>query len=208
MSGEIILTEQDLLAKGNDRSVYRHPQQSHLLIKVVRRDIAKYRSKCREMRRELKECVPITHEDCTRLQTIYGLVPTNLGLGQVIAKEQDHRGHLAPTLYDIALTGRLSQKKMRELLQFIDWFVHTKVLINSLHCKNIVYAWDQELGEPLFKVIDGFGDKTWLQLSKISPHIRAWNKQKCLKRMLHHLDQLLETAQSPPQVSREYQISS
>ncbi|WES70489.1 YrbL family protein [Superficieibacter sp. HKU1] len=188
MKPELVLTDDDLLAKGNDRYVFQHPQDSNLLIKIVIPGIAKYKSKQREVYREIKECKPNSETDALYMQKIEGLVETNKGVGQVIVKECDEHSHIAQTLYQIALNKELDAIKLQKLNVFLAWFVSTSVIINSLHCKNIVYAWDRDRQEYRFKVIDGFGDKTFFQLSKLSGAIRDKNKIKCLRRMLRDLN--------------------
>lgn len=190
MKHGLVLTDEDLLAKGNDRYVFQHPHDSQLLIKVVIPGIAKYKSKLREIYRDVKECKPKTSTDSLYIQKIEGLVETNRGVGQVIVKECDEHSAIAPTLYQLARNKELDAGKLQKLNVFFDWFVTTSVIINSLHCKNIVYAWDSARQEYRFKVIDGFGDKTLLQLSKLSGVIRDKNKLKCLKRMLRDLNRL------------------
>jgi len=105
-------------------------------------------------------------------------------------KECDEHNRIAQNLYQLALNKELDANKLQKLNVFLAWFVTTSVIINSLHCKNIVYAWDNARQEYRFKVIDGFGDKTLFQLSKLSGVIRDKNKLKCLKRMLRDLNRL------------------
>ncbi len=190
MKQKLVLTDEDLLAKGNDRYVFQHPHSSQLLIKVVIPGIVKYKSKVREVYRDVKECKPNNQTDSLYIQKIEGLVETNRGVGQVIVKECDEHSDIAPTLYQLALNKELDAGKLQKLNAFLAWFVTTGVIINSLHCKNIVYAWDSARQEYRFKVIDGFGDKTLFQLSKLSGVIRDKNKLKCLKRMLRDLNRL------------------
>lgn len=190
MKQKLVLTDEDLLAKGNDRYVFQHPHDSQLLIKVVIPGIVKYKSKLREVYRDVKECKPNNQTDSLYIQKIEGLVETNRGVGQVIVKECDEHSDIAPTLYQLALDKELDAGKLQKLNAFLAWFVTTGVIINSLHCKNIVYAWDSARQEYRFKVIDGFGDKTLFQLSKLSGVIRDKNKLKCLKRMLRDLNRL------------------
>ncbi|WP_245880179.1 YrbL family protein [Superficieibacter electus] len=190
MKQQIVLTDDDLLARGNDRYVFQHPHDSRLLIKTVIPGIAKFNSKLREVYRDLKECKPRNETDSLFMQKIEGLVETNKGPGQVIVKEQDEQGGIAKTLYQLAQDNELDSLKLQKLNVFLAWFVGTDVIINSLHCKNIVYAWDSARHEYRFKVIDGFGDKTFFQLSKLSTAIRDKNKIKCLRRMLRDLNRL------------------
>ncbi len=189
MSVRLDLTAGNLLAKGNDRYVYQHPEDDNLIIKVVIPNIEKYRSKVREVQREIKECVPKSELDKRYIQKIKGLVSTNMGLGEVIVKEKSADGTIAKTLYDIVLEGEFDTEKQLKLNELLGWFMTTKVLINSLHCKNIVYALDDD-GVNHFKIIDGFGDKTFFQLSKLSSYILAKSKIKCLKRMLDQLNDI------------------
>lgn len=194
MKQELVLADNDLIAKGNDRYVFQHPHDSQLLIKVVIPGIAKYKSKIREIYRDVEECKPNNQTDSLYMQKMIGLVETNKGVGQIIVKECDEDNNIAQTLYQLALNKKLDGSKLQKLNVFLAWFVNTSVIINSLHCKNIVYAWDNVRQEYRFKVIDGFGDKTLFQVSKLSASIRDKNKIKCLKRMLRDLNRLLSEA--------------
>lgn len=194
MKQELVLADNDLIAKGNDRYVFQHPHDSQLLIKVVIPGIAKYKSKIREIYRDVEECKPNNQTDSLYMQKMIGLVETNKGVGQIIVKECDEDNNIAQTLYQLALNKKLDGSKLQKLNVFLAWFVNTSVIINSLHCKNIVYAWDNVRQQYRFKVIDGFGDKTLFQVSKLSASIRDKNKIKCLKRMLRDLNRLLSEA--------------
>ncbi|MEH0874446.1 PhoP regulatory network YrbL family protein [Pectobacterium cacticida] len=188
LTNEIVLTNKILLAKGNDRWVYQHPDDDNLIIKVVIADIPKYHSKLREMKREIHVCSAVRNEDRSYIQTIKGYVKTNLGLGEIVVKEKDSNGDIAPTLYDLAEQGELDKEKLGKLHLFLAWFIRTDVVINSLHCKNIVYSFRDEQYQ--FKIIDGFGDKTFFQLSHFSSYIHARNKIKCLTRLFDQLTML------------------
>ena len=189
---KLTLTENDLLARGNDRYVFQHPHNHQLLIKVVIPSIPKYKSKLREVYRDVKECKPRDETDSLFIQKIEGLVETDKGIGQVIVKEHDQQGNIARTLYDLAKHNELDAEKFSKLNAFLAWFIHTDVIINSLHCKNIVYAWDDARQEYRFKVLDGCGDKTLFQLSKFWSVIRDKNKLKCLRRMLRDLQSITQ----------------
>ncbi|WP_409308277.1 YrbL family protein [Pectobacterium sp. B1J-3] len=190
MCAFITLADEHFLAKGNDRLVYQYPDDDALIIKVVIPSIPKYRSKVREMRLEIKACTAKSLEDQKYIQTIKGYVETNLGLGEIVRKETDQNGDIAPTLYDLALAGELNKEKLDQLNVLLSWFMTTNVIINSLHCKNIVYTFSD--GKYRFKIIDGFGDKTFFQMSKFSRYILARSKTKCLTRLFRQLVELSE----------------
>lgn len=188
VTGVITLTDATFLAKGNDRLVYQHPDDGNLIVKVVIPGIPKYRSKLREMRHEVDACAAKLDEDRQYIQIIKGYVETNLGLGEIVVKEKDRDGNMARTLYDLASWGELDEEKLNQLNILLAWFMKTWVVINSLHCKNIVYAFSD--GRYHFKIIDGFGDKTFFQLSSVSRYIHSRNKIKCLTRLFDQLTAL------------------
>ena len=66
----LILKDEDLLARGNDRYVFQHPQDSKLLVKIVIPGIAKYKSKLREVFRDIKECKLSHQTDAFYMQKI------------------------------------------------------------------------------------------------------------------------------------------
>ena len=119
---KLTLTENDLLARGNDRYVFQHPHNHQLLIKVVIPSIPKYKSKLREVYRDVKECKPRDETDSLFIQKIEGLVETDKGIGQVIVKEHDQQGNIARTLYDLAKHNELDAEKFSKLNAFLAWF--------------------------------------------------------------------------------------
>lgn len=154
---KLTLTENDLLARGNDCYVFQHPHNHQLLIKVVIPTIPKYKSKLREVYRDVKECKPRDETDSLFIQKIEGLVETDKGIGQVIVKEHDEQGNIARTLYDLAKHNELDAEKFSKLNAFLAWFIHTDVIINSLHCKNIVYAWMMLVRSTASKLLTALG---------------------------------------------------
>lgn len=114
----LILKDEDLLARGNDRYVFQHPQDSKLLVKIVIPGIAKYKSKLREVFRDIKECKLSHQTDAFYMQKIEGLVETNKGIGQLTVKECDEHGHIAQTLYQLALNKELDASKLQKLNVF------------------------------------------------------------------------------------------
>lgn len=183
---KLVLNEKDSLARGNDKQIFNYEDDK--IIKVVIPDIKKHSSKTREVYREFKECKAKDKQDEIHLQKIFSLIQTNYGVGEICAKEVDEDGNLAQTLYKLIIEDKMSLEIYKKLNKFLAWFVQTKVVLNSLHSKNIVYSYRN--GEYEFRIIDGFGDKTIVQFSKILPIFRAKNKMKCLNRLFKELKRL------------------
>lgn len=182
----IKLDQKDIIICGNDKQIFAYEDDK--IIKTVLPNIKKHKSKTREIYREFKECRPKNEKDEVHLQKIFSLVQTNFGIGEICQKEVDENFKLAKTLEYLILNGQMDEEKYKKLHRFLAWFTQSKVLINSLHAKNIVYSFRNNAYE--FRLIDGFGDKTYIQFSKILNIFRQKNKMKCLRRLHKNINDL------------------
>lgn len=181
----IMLKEEELLTQGNDKLVFAYEDK---IIKVVKSKIRKYKTRSKELFREFEACQNIKPEEEKYFQKIFSLVDTKYGKGQLCLKEVDERGELAPNLYELLKKNSLNEEKYKELFTFLSVFTSSKIIVNSLHSKNIVYSYRE--GEGAFRLIDGFGDKGSLALTKFFPFLRYKHKVKCLERLFKEMEAL------------------
>lgn len=182
---KIILNEDQLLTQGNDKLVFSYEDK---LIKVVKPKIRKHKTRTKELFREVQACQNIKPEEEKYFQKIFSLVETNYGKGQLCLKEVDENSELAPNLYELLEKNLMKEEDYKKLFSFLSFFISSEIIVNSLHSKNIVYSYRK--GERAFRLIDGFGDKGSLALSKFFPYLRSKQKVRCLERLFKEIESL------------------
>lgn len=204
------------LASGSARDVYVHPQDTDLLIKVIRHDAIEKRygngrpwykttrryrhfiSYLREIREEIAlRASGASHPAC--LQKIVGFADTDLGFGLVVEAAKDRHGNLAPTLPQLIESGSFDAKVRADLESCLNGLIAAPVILADVHGANLVYAWDVENGNH-FVLIDGIGSKTLIPLHRMSRHINAYAKRKRAAKTLTKADraaQLVAMRQTP-----------
>lgn len=182
------------LASGATRDVYLHPDDSDLLIKVIRRDAIEkrygkgrpwykttrryrhYISYLREIREEIAlRAVSGTH--LPSIQKIVGFADTDLGFGLVVAAAKDRDGRLAPTLFDLIDADTFDVAARAALKRCLDEVLDSPIVLADLHGANLVYAWTEAEGQH-FVIIDGIGCKTLIPLGRMSTRLNRIGKQR------------------------------
>lgn len=184
----IILQDAYLVMSGGRCLVYRHPDDDHLLIKVVKpkyrarnsikvrlirqvRSLNRYRlSKC--YIRELIESMQLRCNDHystpTFLQQVVGLVDTNLGFGLVVKAELGSDGEYAKTLKTLIQTNHFDASIQKKLDEFYDVLAACDVVVSDCAPQNVVYAYNDVVGDH-FVLIDGIGEKTLIPIFRMMP---------------------------------------
>jgi len=188
-SESIVLSDELLLTQGSSRSIFRHPEQSDWLIKLLRPEYidrkfgatAPWYKRLRRLgyfvgyEREIQEQLTAylhygAHPSC--LQFIVGLQPTNRGLGQIVEAVCGRDGQYAPTLRTLVRQGRFDGKADTELQIFFDWLLESPIVISDLTLDNLVYRYDSLRGEH-FCIIDGVGEPNLVPLKS---SFNWWNR--------------------------------
>ncbi|MBH0238998.1 YrbL family protein [Methylobrevis albus] len=195
MGQTLSLTRQSPLAEGRSRLVYALSERPSLLLKVqkpepphrgflstwrVLASIRKYYKRIVPIRREIAEYRRVSDEgEATRrhLQQFEGLVQTSQGAGLVVAAVRTADGRLGQTLGQSISAGTYDARRHAALLEFLNWFVASKVVAADVHLNNIVY--DETSGSMV--LVDGIGDKTLIPLRSWSQRINRSNKQRLAK---------------------------
>lgn len=190
------------LARGRCRAIYRHPENPHWLIKIIRPDAAPrdawYKAKRRygpflPTLRELKEFLSIharRPEDTALVEDIVGFVQTDLGLGFVVDMLAGPAGEPAPTLAALVSGGRFGPAERFALDTFFSRLLDSSLIIGDLHLRNVVFAHDAHNGESRFVLVDGIGDKLFIPLNTISRTFNRWTKRRRIRRMRQAIDTL------------------
>jgi hypothetical protein len=201
------------LNKGNSRLVFEHPDNPDQIVKVLRPDLmetrygsgAPWRKRCRRYGRfrsyvrEIQEYLAVyAKEDHAPpfLQTVIGLVETDLGLGLVTNAARDKDGSLAPNIAMLISAGRFDSTVRRDLELFYQNIRGCDVVISDMNVGNLVYAFDETYGYH-FVLIDGLGNANMLPLKTLSRTINRRSKRKRYERLYKRITTRLQDAGYP-----------
>lgn len=191
------------LAKKRRLFIFQHPDESLILIKVMRTTEIEatwgrksiYKSWRRsgvysDLLRQLKEYFLLRVNVAGPLSSvaeIYGPVETDLGPGLMVEKICGPNGELGPTLKTILAAGRFSAEKERQLHLFLADLARYDIIVNDLNPGNIVYSTDRTAGGG-FVLVDGFGDHGLIPVASLSGWIRTRNRNRRFRNLLNLVD--------------------
>lgn len=205
-----------LLGQGTQKLVYEHPNDSNKIIKVMRPEHATFdggRSKqhklrahrsqgiYRQFRRELLQYLQLCKNNYNELrftfpiETVYGFIATNQGLGLVTEKV------ISPTSFPLTLSDMITQNKFTAnhaiaLDHFFNDCCNLHVVYGEVNIAGIMYT-EQRQGFPEFILVDGIGEKLLIPFRSMSKTINTRNIRKVernIKRQirLYKASELLE----------------
>jgi hypothetical protein len=193
------------LAAGSTRLVYAHPAGPDLLIKVLRK-ATRIRhgsgSRLKQLRtdrpvklflREIREQLLLTangESPLWFLQAICGFVETDLGVGLVVEALRGADGDLAPTLVDLIRRGGFDGEARADLARFVGALRESDVALCAVGPVNVVYAQDPALGRR-FVLVDGFGERGFLPVKRISRILHRHTKERQLSWFTAEVERLL-----------------
>ncbi len=199
----LLLGDDELIAEGVRRDVFRYPGNSDLLVKVLKRTFIEKRNGqgapwynfkrlrhryFRNLRRphfdmyvsEIREQLAFAEAGLRHphyLQRIVGFEETNKGLGLTVQAIKGRDGDLAPTVGALARAGTFDLPLRKMLDEFLDELLRSPITISDLNIDNIVLGYSEELGD-YYVVIDGYGTRTLLPVERISERARRSAKQR------------------------------
>ena len=195
----IILSTCQPLFTGYQRLIFQHPAQEGLLIKVLRKDYVtakfgprasfhnrhrrclQYHLFLKELREYLVVCVR-SPECLPYLQTLVGLVHTDLGLGLVVGKIQGQDGCPGPKLSQVLRLGTLDAGRRQRLEHCLEALLNSEVVVDDLNLGNFVLGTDAA-GEERFVLIDGMGGSTLIPLKGMLRLANRWSKRRRFERL-------------------------
>jgi len=191
------LVAQAPLITGGERFIYLHPNDPHLLVKVVNeQERAQRRAKhpvkhwFKQFRRhgyqgylaELAEYAASQTLANKRLNIplarVLGLVQTTAGLGLLTEKITASDGGLAPTLREVVHRDGLRPSLRADLDAFFHTLAEAHVVINDLGPSNIVVGYNAQ-GRAGLWLIDGFGNKQAIPLFALN---KRWNRLRIMRK--------------------------
>lgn len=212
--GDVLqLKDRSPLNKGNSRLVFEHPDNPNQIVKVLRPDLlesrygsgAPWRKRCRRYGRfrsyvrEIQEFLSVYATENHAppfLQTVIGLVETDLGLGLVTNAARDKDGSLAPNVAMLISAGRFDSTVRRDLELFYQSILNCDVVISDMNMGNMVYAYDEGHGYH-FVLIDGLGNANFLPTKLLCRAINRRSKRKRYERLYKRITSRLADAGYP-----------
>lgn len=196
----MLLKEEDLIAHGKQRSVYKFPNDEQLLIKLAEHDDGHgSQPRHREFLRRYFPSVryrhifcEIEHETSIKIHaTLKGIrspiAPTrgvfkaNNAVGLVVKQISLKNGEVGPTLHELISQGRFDDKALSALNVFARSFFTLGVIAGDVHAKNIV--WGDHNGEFVPFLVDGYGDRNLVPLKTYITWFKYRKLHKCFKHL-------------------------
>ncbi|MFC4277895.1 YrbL family protein [Achromobacter aloeverae] len=196
------------IASGTERSVYQHPYEPNLLVKVVNRRAFAATMNKHPWRRlskalfqregaysayihELAEYAAAHNAADGRWQIpmarVVGLAETSQGLGVLVEKISDGEGGLAPTVEEIVKrAGQLEPELARQLAFFFDSLADHHIILNDISARNIVMGENAQGRHGLY-LIDGFGSKQAVPIYILSKALNRRRIQRKVDAMIERL---------------------
>ena len=205
--GLIVLKDQSPIAEGKTQTVYQHPSDPSLLVKVrkleslqkaydrkiggklgFKRQYGLHTTWMRELEHYFSVHLRLGYHP-EFLQRYHGVNDTDLGLGLVVGKVTDRAGALAPILGDVILqtgaTPELRQKVNELLRQMNDLRIST----TDISVRNIVRGWSEAAGDHLV-LIEGIGVNTFVPLARFSNYFNVRSNNRHFAKILRAFDKI------------------
>ncbi len=165
----IELTDDNFIAKGNERALYKHPTDENKAIKIKYEDSQKEAKQTKIDINYYKELSKRTSIDWTHIPKYYGEVKTNKGNGFVLELIKDYDGITSKSLaYYMNKFGLDNYTK--ELAVYKEYFLKNSIIFNhTMLPKNILLRKTSET-EAHLVLIDGLGDRVFIQFPNKIPY--------------------------------------
>lgn len=177
---------------GGENEVYTYPGKEHLLVKIIRPEwvnanllrspiifrlirLPKYWGVLNELI-EYLAVYETKKPEAKYIETIVGLVTTDIGLGLVVETIFHEPGTIAKPLEGLIISGEFSEIHQQELEKVFEWMIKTHIVIRDFTLNNLV--WDGI--NKNFVIIDGIGSKPLWSLRTFS---KAYNRRGNRKRI-------------------------
>jgi len=197
------LSGQKPLFYGSNRSVYLHPDDPDLLVKVPHRKavksfgshMPKWKRRFKllggglpQSFREFKEYMRLNLTAAERLPFIFvsaGFIATTEGWAHVVRVERDAQGNYAPTLGSIINQPEKYEKPLKEFLQ---WAENTPAAFSNMEPWNLVLA--HRDGKDEIVSIDGIGERSFIPWRAFFPSLNKRKNKKKIERLLARIEQM------------------
>lgn len=189
-----------LLGEGTQKLVYEHPSDPYKVIKVMKPENAtsdggranqnslrsnRSQGIYRQFRRELLQYLQLCKNTYSQkiftfpIETVYGFIATNKGLGLVTEKITSPNG-LPISLNELSQKNKLEAKHNEALKAFFDKCCEMHIVFGEVNIAGIMYT-EQRQGFPEFVLVDGIGEKLIIPFRSMSKTINTFNIRKVEK---------------------------
>ena len=202
------------IGKGCSKIVFQHPHDQNKVIKIMNpervskfggfNNHSKFKQRFaqgiyRHFRRELIQYLQLcklhykANSFVFPVETPYGFVETNQGIGLVVEKivSPNQQG---VTLYELCEQHLFEEKHEIALKDFFDACCDLHIVFGEVNIAGIMYT-EQRNNKPEFVLVDGMGEKLFIPLRAMSKRINAHNIRKVEFNIRKKMEQLLA---SPP----------
>ncbi len=202
------------IGKGCSKIVFQHPHDQNKVIKIMNpervskfggfNNHSKFKQRFaqgiyRHFRRELIQYLQLcklhykANSFVFPVETPYGFVETNQGIGLVVEKivSPNQQG---VTLYELCEQHLFEEKHEIALKDFFDACCDLHIVFGEVNIAGIMYT-EQRNNKPEFVLVDGMGEKLFIPLRAMSKRINAQNIRKVELNIRKKMEQLLA---SPP----------
>ena len=202
------------IGKGCSKIVFQHPHDQNKVIKIMNpervskfggfNNHSKFKQRFaqgiyRHFRRELIQYLQLcklhykANSFVFPVETPYGFVETNQGIGLVVEKivSPNQQG---VTLYELCEQHLFEEKHEIALKDFFDACCDLHIVFGEVNIAGIMYT-EQRSNKPEFVLVDGMGEKLFIPLRKKKKKINAQNIRKVEFNIRKKMEQLLA---SPP----------
>lgn len=208
MQPPFLLKDQTPLAVGKTQTVYQHPGDPTLLIKVRKLDKVQrsydrklggiigykrrhglYTTWMRELEHYFSVCLRLGYQP-PFLQRYHGIVDTDLGLGMVVGRITDRSGALAPRLEEVVTRTGLTAELRGKVELLARQMNELRISTNDISMTNIVYGWDEIAKEDRLVLIEGIGVNTFVPLARYSNFFNVRSNDRHFARTLRSMEKL------------------
>lgn len=152
------ITERDILASGDTRKVYTHPEDPALCIKIPKPSL-----KRRTLRREIRYLRKYATRASSFLTLFHGTVDSNLGKGYIYDLIRDEDGSVSRTLAQCRDLDGLEEKIYDLYLTCLK----NKVILSDMNLRNILARRGKGSDYDLW-VVDGIGNSDYIKICDLS----------------------------------------
>lgn len=204
----IILSNKNHLAQGTIKKVFQHPSEKDKIIKIIHPHLVSESGEFknqgwlkrifkqgiyRQFRREIFQYLQLCKNNYNSknfvfpIETPYGLVATDLGLGLITEKILT-QNNSSQTLSQLSRSQKLTPKHYQALEQFFDDCVRLHIVFGEVNIAGIMYT-ESRSGRPEFVLVDGIGEKLLIPIRAMSAWISGRYVRKVQRRILAQVAQ-------------------
>lgn len=196
-----------LLGEGTQKLVYQHPLEANKVIKIMKPEnvtmdggragqhrLRAHRSQgvYRQFRREMLQYLQLCKNNYQHkqflfpIETVYGFIATDLGLGLVTEKIVALNGQ-GQSVFDLCQQQAFNQKHRQALDRFFSDCCQLHVVFGEVNVAGVMYTEDRQ-DRPEFVLVDGIGEKLLIPFRAMSKHINTRNIRKVEEKINAFID--------------------